>query len=108
MSIFFSSCTTFENKDIYKIKVGETFQIYYSSNSSTYFTLDKKEKLTKIKLLDNKKVDNFNNECEGCTTNYAYIFKGIVKGEETIALTEKVISIEGATFKIYKYKVIVE
>lgn len=105
--IFFSSCKNFENKDTYTIKIGETFQIYYSSGSATYFVIENKEKLKNIKLVEHKQLDNFNSKCDGCDSHYSFKFIGLSKGEETIAITENVMSLEEArTTK--KYKVIVE
>jgi len=107
IGLFFSSCANFENKETYNIKVGETFQIYYSSGSASYFVLENKEKLKNIKLVEHKQLDNFNSKCEGCESHYSFKFIGLTKGEETIAITENVMALEDAqTTK--KYKVIVE
>lgn len=107
MGIFFSSCTNFENKNTYNIRVGETFQIYYSTGSATYFVIENKEKLKNIKLVEHKQLDNFNSKCDGCDSHYSFKFIGLSKGEETIAITENVMSLEDARTK-KKYKVIVE
>lgn len=107
ISLFFSSCTNYENKETYKIKKGETFEIYYSSNSTSYYKINNKEKLKKIKLVEHKKLDNFNSKCEGCSSHYSFKFIGLIKGEETIFLSENIIRLEEGNTTT-KYKVIIE
>ena len=107
MSIFFSSCTNFENKETYNIKVGETFQIYYFSGSESYFMLDNEKKLKNIKLVEHKKLDNFNSKCEGCPSHYSHKFIGLTKGKETISIIEKSPSMDNV-IETKKYNIIIE
>jgi hypothetical protein len=107
VGLFFLSCSNFENKDTYTIKVGETFQIYYFSGSESYFMLDNEKKLKNIKLIEHKQLDNFNSNCDGCPSHYSHKFMGLKTGIETISITEK----SPGTNEVIvtkKYKVIVE
>lgn len=90
---FLTSCENFyDNKPFYKIKVGETFRIYIGQNSCCQNCWLKEKSIKHIKYIDAELIyDPLNKGCEGCTDRFAWIFKGIKAGTDTI----KILSITG-------------
>ena len=85
-SLFFYGCSSYENKDKYEIKVGETVEIYYSTNSCCYYCITNEESLNHVKLIERKTIDNGPEDCEGCSYTAAFIFKAESVGIDTVEL----------------------
>ena len=84
---FFQSCTDaeeFDNKKNYNIKVGEIITYYVSSNSCCRDCWLNKTSMTSIKLIEKKEVKKRPEDCDGCTSWVAYVFKGVKSGQDTI------------------------
>ncbi len=86
ISLFFYGCNSYENKANYEIKVGETVEIYYSTNSCCYYCLSSEGDLNHVKLIERKTVDNGSKDCEGCTNTNAFVFIGGSVGKDTVEL----------------------
>ena len=88
--LVFSSCQfyeKFENKKEYNIKLGETFKIYYSTNSCCGYC-NNSQNLKNVSIIESIVVKEEKKGCEGCSTESAYIFKGLNRGRDTIRLYE--------------------
>jgi hypothetical protein len=69
----------FSDKSSYKLKVGETFKIYYSTNSCCYLCL-KVGDHDIVKKISEKKVKNEGEEeCARCNSVFEITFKAIKK-----------------------------
>jgi hypothetical protein len=100
-------CTVTSNKEIYNVKIGETFKIYYSTNSCCYYCLNEKE-IKSVTLLENMVVEEGPKDCEGCNSKYAFLFKGIETGIDTIKLSLTTSSTDCSEASRYYEKYIVQ
>ncbi|MFM9945176.1 MAG: hypothetical protein ACKVQB_08085 [Bacteroidia bacterium] len=94
--LIFSSCENFyDNQPSYKIKVGETFKIYIGQNSCCSNIWINEKSINVVKYIDSKIIDNpLNKDCEGCTVRYAWIFKGMKPGTDTI----KILNVDNGSY----------
>jgi hypothetical protein len=76
----------FINKNRYDLTIGESVEIYYSTNSCCYYCILKKDKLKSIRLVERKIVDKGPDDCEGCNYTGAFVFKAVSVGVDTIIL----------------------
>ena len=74
----------FENKSIYNIQLGDTIEIYHSTNSCCKYCLGNEFKLEKLKYIGLKIVVPEKEGCYGCNHTAALSFVAIKKGTETI------------------------
>jgi hypothetical protein len=79
-------CENYSNKVIYEVTVGDSVDIYYSTNSCCKYCVLSPEKQTKTKLVQNKILDYGEKNCEGCNYIAAYTFRAIAKGVDTVML----------------------
>lgn len=83
----------YENKPIYKLKIGETVNIYYSTNSCCYYCFANEQKLMHIEFVEDKMIDKGPEGCDGCNYTAAYIFKAKSAGTDTIKLKSSAASL---------------
>ena len=79
-----SSEEKFENKKVYNVQVGDTIEIYYSTNSCCKYCLGNETKLLKLEYIGRKIVVPEKKGCEGCNHTAALRFVAVTKGTETI------------------------
>lgn len=86
-TITFDGCRdneNFDNKPTYKIKVGETITYFVSYNSCCFNCWLNKNSMTTLKLVEEKEVKAAPEDCDGCTSWYAFVFKAIKPGQDTL------------------------
>ncbi len=86
VSFSFYGCNSYKNKDIYEITVGETVEIYYTTNSCCYYCVANEKTLEHVKIVQKKVVDNAPEDCAGCDYTVALIFEGKSVGIDTVEL----------------------
>lgn len=74
----------FENKKVYNVHVGDTIEIYYSTNSCCKYCLGNEDKLLNLEFIGRKIVVPEEKGCDGCNHTAALSFVAIKKGTETI------------------------
>ena len=86
--LFISSCyqKTYENQTNYQLKVNETVEIYYSTNSCCYYCFASEQNLNHIEYIEEKTVDSGPKDCAGCNFTAAYVFKAKSPGIDTVKL----------------------
>ena len=84
------SCKEYKNKEIYHLSVGETVEIYYSTNSCCHYCLVNENRLKNLKLIDEKTVDAAPTNCDGCSHTAAFVFETISLGVDTVYLKQMV------------------
>ncbi len=94
--LFLTSCENFyENKPSYKIKVGETFKIYIGQNSCCSNIWINAKSTKSVKYIDAKLIYNpLNRGCAGCTDRFAWVFKGVKTGMDTI----KILNVDNGSY----------
>ena len=86
ISLFFFSCSNYSNKKVYTLEIGESIEIYTSTNSCCYYCFTNKDILKHTEFLGTKRVDDGPSGCEGCNWTNAYIIKAKSLGVDTIKL----------------------
>jgi hypothetical protein len=85
-SLILNSCNNYENTDLYKVHVGETIEIYYSTNSCCYYCLSNEKELKHTKLVERKTIDSGAKDCVGCNYTAAFVLKAESIGVDTVKL----------------------
>lgn len=101
-------CTNYENKERYTISVGEKVEVYYFTNSCCTFEIANFESLDNIQYLEEKSIDTGPNDCSGCESTYAFVFRAISPGVDTLKLKHRVHSKPNDTLNNALNKFIVE
>ena len=88
LGLFIISCTkkTYENKSSYELKVNETVEIYYSTNSCCYYCFAEEQNLNHLEFVEEKTIDRGPKNCDGCNYIAAYVFRAITPGIDTVKL----------------------
>ena len=87
LTFVISSCKKdYTNNELYEIQIGQTFDFYLAENSCCINCWLNETSLTSIKLVEKKLVDSARQDCDGCTSLYAWVFKGITAGKDTIKI----------------------
>ena len=107
-SLCFYGCGSHKNKDKYEIKVGETVEIYYSTNSCCSYCVSNEKSLKHVKLMGKKTIDNGPKDCAGCNYTAAFIFKGKSVGIDTLELKLLVASMDCDSNDVKPEKYIIE
>ena len=81
-----SSCSSYENQEHYQIYVGETIDIFYSTNSCCYYCVSNLGNLKHVALIEDKTIDNGPENCDGCNSTSAFVFKAVSIGIDTVKL----------------------
>ncbi len=76
----------YKNTAVYDIAVSDSCEIYYSNNSCCYKCIDQVHTLNNVQLLDTKLIDMGPEDCDGCNAQFAYVFKAIKPGTDTIRI----------------------
>lgn len=84
LSLVLFGCKNYENKTRYEVSVGETFEIYYSTNSCCHHCFSNEKNLKHIRLVDNKMVDPDPEDCDGCNYTAALVFVAESTGFDTV------------------------
>jgi len=108
LGFLFYGCTNYENKERYSISVGEKVEIYYFTNSCCTFEIANLESLDNIQFLEQKSIDTGPNDCSGCESTYALVFKAITPGVDTLKLKHIVHSSPNDTNNDEQNKFIIE
>lgn len=87
-SLFICSCNSYKNKDSYEITIGETVEIYYTTNACCYFCLSNENEIKHLKLLDRKVISGGLDNCSGCDYFGFFVFKAESVGIDTIELKQ--------------------
>lgn len=77
----------FENQPVYDVEVGDTFEIYYTTNSCCHYCVLNQEDLEHIELVETKTVKT-DGRCAGCNSTRAYVLKVLSPGTDTIRIAE--------------------
>lgn len=81
-----SSCKkSYTNKEVYTIKVGETFSYYFTNNSCCGECWNTDE-LNNVVQLTNNFIEASEGDCAGCSVQYSAKFKGLKEGTDTVKL----------------------
>jgi hypothetical protein len=101
--IFISSCIS-KNKDVYDVAVGESFEIYYTTNSCCKYC-NNASALTTCSLVTERIIDPDLDKIMGGTINFGLVFKAISPGTDTIILitANALDSCNGSLSTIEKY-----
>jgi predicted secreted protein len=75
------------NKEMYKVKIGESFKIYYNVSSCCYYCWINEKEIKSVKLLERILVEEGPEDCIGCASKYAFIFKALESGTDTLKLS---------------------
>lgn len=86
LSLLVFGCTNYENQPEYEIMVGETIDIYYSTNSCCYYCFENENSLNHLTVVGRETVDPGPSDCEGCNYTVALTFKATSIGSDTIRL----------------------
>ena len=81
-----SGCNSYENKEEYTVCIGESFEIYYSTNSCCRYCLANVTELNHVSFVKEKSIDAGPSDCAGCDYTVAYVFKGESPGIDTVEL----------------------
>jgi len=82
--IFISSCIS-KNKDVYDVAVGESFEIYCSTNSCCKYC-NNAGALTTCSLVTERIINPEPDKIMGGTINFGLVFKATSPGTDTIKL----------------------
>jgi predicted secreted protein len=85
---FFSCRKDFTNKKNYNIRIGETFKLFISENSCCQNCWIDKANLKSIEFEGRKLEEPADSDCDGCSSYYSWIFKGVGIGTDTIKITQ--------------------
>jgi hypothetical protein len=77
---------SYKNQELYDIKLDDSCRIYYSTNSCCFYCIYNRNDLDNVTLSNNLVLDEGPKDCNGCNAQYAYVFKGIKTGEDTVQL----------------------
>ncbi|MCC6722442.1 MAG: hypothetical protein IT243_09595 [Bacteroidia bacterium] len=101
---------SYNNKPVYELKIGETLEIYYTTNSCCYYCFAKEQKLEHIEFVEDKTVDKGPKDCDGCDYTSAFVFKAKTVGTDTVRIKNSVASeqCETSDNPTQKYVVIVK
>ena len=108
IGLFLHGCTNHENKDKYEVNVGETVEIYYSTNSCCYYCLSNIQELNHVDLLETKTIDTDPEDCAGCNYTYAFVFKAESVGIDTVELKSLTASMDCDSNNVMPEKYIIE
>jgi hypothetical protein len=86
IGVVFCRCKEYENQNEYEVKIGETVEIYYTTNSCCYYCLSNEKDLKHVKLIERRKIDGGKKDCAGCNYTAAFVFKAVSIGIDTIEL----------------------
>jgi hypothetical protein len=78
----------YTNKKSYEIKIGQTFELYITSNTCCINCWLNKTSVKSITLDKIKSLDTPAKDCLGCTYYDAWVFKGTSIGKDTIKITQ--------------------
>ncbi|MDJ1481038.1 hypothetical protein QNI16_11135 [Cytophagaceae bacterium YF14B1] len=91
-----SGCTSKEvgytNSSTYQLHVGQTVEIYYSTSSCCYYCIVNEKSLSHVQFInrkaveEHKKPEDMSKMCVGCPSTFAFVFKAIKPGIDTIRL----------------------
>ncbi len=92
--LLFFACSqkTYENKPVYELKIGETVEIFYSTNSCCYYCFAEEQNLKHIEFVEDKTIDSGPKDCAGCNYTAAYVFKAQSVGTDTVKIKHVVAS----------------
>lgn len=82
-------CSSYENKKEYNLKVGEKFEIYYTSNSCCGRCWNL-EQVDNIEIIENRTIHT--TETPGATSKYAKVFRTVKAGIDTIKTSQYAMS----------------
>jgi hypothetical protein len=100
----------FANKSEYKVNVGETVEIYYSTNSCCMYCQPNRYELNHVEYIGEKTVVPMKKNCDGCDATYALMYKAISPGIDTIygQIVAASRACPDSTREMYKYIMKVE
>jgi len=76
----------YENKKVYKLKVGEEFEIYASTNSCCRYCLGNEYDLVHLDYIGKHIVKSSGPDCVGCNVTRAYTFRTKSAGQDSVIL----------------------
>jgi hypothetical protein len=76
--------STYKNKPTNNVRVGERFQLIFGSNSCCLNGQLDKSTLRSLEYLKDSVVLPSPEDCDGCTTYYAVIFKAVKSGKDSV------------------------
>ena len=90
LTALITSCSNYENKEYYEVKIGDEIEIYASTNSCCFYCFNDDTNLAHTEFKEIKRVDNGPSDCEGCNWTDAYVFEAKSEGSDTIILEHRV------------------
>lgn len=100
----------FTNNQEYTISVGETVEIYYSTNSCCMYCQPNKYDLKHVEYIGEKTLIPMKKNCDGCDATYALMYKAKSPGTDTIygQIVAASRACPDSTREMYKYIVTIE
>jgi hypothetical protein len=100
----------YTNNTEYTIKVGETLEIYYSTNSCCFYCRPNINELKHLEFLGEKIVVPMKKNCAGCNATYALMFKANSLGKDTLygQIVAASRACPDSTREMYEYIVTIE
>ena len=74
----------FKNKSTYSMNIGDTIEIYHTTNSCCKYCQPNTDKLQHLDFIGSKNVIPSKKGCEGCNWTSAFMFVAKSKGVDTI------------------------
>jgi hypothetical protein len=78
--------TEFVNKAAYDLAIGDEVRIYYSVNSCCQYCILNLDSLQHVSLVGDVVVEDYPDDCAGCNATYAFVFKALSSGTDTVYL----------------------
>lgn len=79
-----STFESYKNKKVYSIHIGDTLEIYYSTNSCCKYCSPNAKKLNHLRFIGTKNVVHSKKGCEGCNWTKALVFVAQSTGIDTL------------------------
>jgi hypothetical protein len=77
---------SYKNKPVYNVAVGESVEIYYSTNSCCFYCVANQMALKNVELIAEKNIKDDPEDCQGCNYVSAFVFKATSVGTDTVFL----------------------
>lgn len=80
------------NQPEYHLNLGETVEIYFSTNSCCEYCIINMEELNSVSFEQEITVEPYPDDCAGCSFTGAFVFKAVHPGTDTILLNVREMS----------------
>lgn len=70
MMAFLGCKSSYHNKELYHIKIGETFEVYVAENFCCFYSWANSASVKSVKMVEEKLVKAADRDCDGCSSIY--------------------------------------